>query len=49
MRVDNLLNMTKQRVFWACTALFLLTGIGSDSAFESMLPVTTMTVIEQFE
>ena len=53
MRVVNVLTMSKRRALVACTAVILLTAIGSGSvsADESVPPATSTTtsVVEQFD
>ena len=50
-RVVNVLGMSKRSNIVACTAVVLLTAIGSGSvsADESVPPSTTTTVVEQFD
>ena len=51
MRVVKVPNMSKQRTIAACTAVVLLTAIGSGSVLaDESLPVpTTTTVVEKFD
>jgi hypothetical protein len=51
MRVVTVLNMSKRRTIVACTAVVLLTAIGSGSvsADESVPVPTTTTLLEQFD
>ena len=50
MRVVTVLNMSKQRTLVACTAIVLLTAIGSGSvSADERVPPPTTTVIEQFD
>jgi hypothetical protein len=50
MRVVTVLNMSKKRTFVACTAVALLTAIGTGSvSADESVPPTTTTVVEQFD
>jgi hypothetical protein len=54
MRLSTVLNMSKRRTVVACTALVLLTVIGSgavsgDSSVPSTSTSTTTTLVEQFD
>ena len=51
MKVVNVPYMSKRRTFVACTAVVLLTviGSGSVSADESVPVPTTTTVVEEFD
>jgi hypothetical protein len=53
MRVVNVLTMSKRRTLVACTAVILLTAIGSGSVLaDESVPVPTtidMTMVEQFD
>ena len=50
IQIVTVLGMSKQRTFMACTAVVLLTAIGSGSvSADESVPPSTTTVVEQFD